>query len=153
MLPTTLSAIIGILFVLIGACAVWLMFDASRSTPQSDRSVRLIRAHRIAGYLFVALFCLMTWFMILKIKDRADDLPLPSMLHGLIAIVLAPLVAIKVAVARYYKKHTTILVPLGLTIFVLAFVLVATTAGPLPTAGGDCQNEVPAGYRYGRRKA
>jgi len=33
-------------------------------------------------------------------------------------------------VARYYKKHTGLLVPLGLTIFVLAFVLIAATAGP-----------------------
>src|SRR5260370_2016898 len=72
----------------------------------------------------------MTWFMILKIKGRTDDLPLPSMLHILIATVLAPLLFIKVLVARYYKKHTTILVPLGLTIFVLAFVLIATAVGP-----------------------
>ena len=84
----------------------------------------------MAGYLFIALFCLMTWFMILKIKDRPDDLPLPSMVHALIAVLMAPLLFIKVLVARYYKNHTTLLVPLGLTIFVLAFVLVATTAGP-----------------------
>jgi ferredoxin-NADP reductase/mono/diheme cytochrome c family protein len=90
----------------------------------------MIQAHRMAGYLFIALFCLMTWFMILKIKDRPDDLPLPSMVHALLAILMAPLLFIKVLVARYYKNHTTILVPLGLTIFVLAFVLVATTAGP-----------------------
>lgn len=84
----------------------------------------------MAGYLFIALFCIMTWFMILKIKDRPDELPLPSMVHALIAILMAPLLFIKVLVARYYKNHTAILVPLGLTIFVLAFVLVATTAGP-----------------------
>src|SRR5207244_1935525 len=67
---------------------------------------------------------------ILKIRGRSDDLPLPSMLHVLIATVLAPLLFVKVLVARYYKKHTAILVPLGLTIFVLAFVLIATAVGP-----------------------
>src|SRR5260370_3960559 len=130
MLPGALSPILGILFVVIGMCAVWLMFDASRSAPQSPRAKRMIQAHRIAGYLFVALFCLMTWFMILKIKGRSDDLPLPSMLHVLLATVMAPLLFVKVLVARYYKKHTAILVPLGLTIFVLAFVLIATAVGP-----------------------
>ena len=130
MLPTPLSALIGVLFVLLAVCAVWLMFDGSRSAPQSDRARRMIRAHRVAGYLFIALFCIMTWFMILKIKDRPDELPAPSMLHALIAVVMAPLLFIKVLVARYYRNHTTILVPLGLTLFVLSFVLVTTTAGP-----------------------
>ena len=130
MLPTPLSALIGVLFVLLAVGAVWLMFDGSRSAPQSDRAQRMIGAHRVAGYLFIALFCIMMWFMILKIKDRPDELPAPSMFHALIAVVMAPLLFIKVLVARYYRKHTSILVPLGLTIFVLAFVLVATTAGP-----------------------
>lgn len=130
MLPIPLSAFLGILFILLAIGAVWLMFDGSRSAPQSDRARRMIQAHRMAGYLFIALFCLMTWFMILKIKDRPDELPLPSMVHALISILMAPLLFIKVLVARFYKNHMAILVPPGLTIFVLAFVLVATTADP-----------------------
>src|SRR6185437_10832075 len=106
MISPALSVTFGILFVLLAMGAVWLMFDASRCTPQSDRASRLIRAHRIAGYLFIALFCLMTWFMTLRIKDTPDALPLPTMLHALIAAVLA------------------------LLIFVLAFVLIAGAAGP-----------------------
>src|SRR5260370_2696924 len=127
MLPTPLSALIGVLFVLLAVGAVWLMFDGSTSAPQSDRARRMFRAHRVAGYLFIALFCIMTWFMILKIKDRPDDLPAASLLHALIAVVMAPLLFIKVLVARYYRNHTPILVPLCLTIFVLAFLLVTTT--------------------------
>ena len=59
MLPTPLSALIGVLFVLLAVGAVWLMFDGSRSAPQSDRAQRMIGAHRVAGYLFIALFCIM----------------------------------------------------------------------------------------------
>ena len=91
---------------------------------------RRIRAHRIAGYLFIALFCFMTWLMLLRLKEAADELTLRSMLHILVAMVLAPLFLIKVLVARYYKSYTSVLVPLGLTIFTLGFVLIASTAGP-----------------------
>ena len=42
--------------------------------------------------------------MILKIKDRPDELPGPAMFHALIAIVMAPLLFVKVLVARYYRK-------------------------------------------------
>jgi ferredoxin-NADP reductase len=45
-------------------------------------------------------------------------------------MVLAPLLLVKVLIARYYKSFTTALVPLGLTIFTLGFVLIASTAGP-----------------------
>jgi ferredoxin-NADP reductase len=72
----------------------------------------------------------MTWFMVLKVKDVPDELPLRSMLHILVAMVLAPLLLVKVIIARYYKSSGTILVPLGIAIFTLGFVLIASAAGP-----------------------
>jgi len=130
MLPTPLSAVLGFCFVLFGAAAVWLMFESSRRTHNPPARDRIIQAHRMAGYLFIALFCIMTWLMIARNKDAPDDLPLRSMLHILIAMVLAPLLLVKVLIARYYKSFTTALVPLGVTIFTLGFVLIALTAGP-----------------------
>ena len=116
MLPTPVSAGLGLLFILLGAAAVWLIFDAStRSRNQTARD-RILRAHRIAGYLFIALFCFMSWFMLLRAKETPDELPLRSMFHVLIAMVLAPLLLVKVVIARYYKSFTAALVPLGLAI-------------------------------------
>jgi ferredoxin-NADP reductase len=129
-LPASLSSVAGILFILLGAAAVWLIFDSSRRAQSPTARERVLRAHRIAGYLFVALFCFMTWFMILRARSGPGELPLPSMLHILLAMVLAPLLLVKVLIARYYKGFTAALVPLGLTIFTLGFVLIATTAGP-----------------------
>ena len=94
----------------------------------------------------------MTWFMILKIKDRPDELPAPSVLHALIAVVMAPLLFIKVLVARYYRNHSSILVPLGLTIFVLAFVLVTTTAGPYFLRTATVKNISPQAIDMGVAK-
>jgi ferredoxin-NADP reductase len=130
LLPTPLSAVLGFVFILIGAAAIWLIFEASKHSHDQSARNRRIRAHRIAGYLFIALFCFMTWLMLLRLKDAADELSLRSMLHILVAMVLAPLFLIKVLVARYYKSYTSVLVPLGLTIFTLGFVLIASTAGP-----------------------
>jgi ferredoxin-NADP reductase/mono/diheme cytochrome c family protein len=129
-LPASLSSVLGILFILLGAAAVWLMFHASRRAQSPTARERVLRAHRIAGYLFISLFCFMTWFMILRARSGPDELPIPSMLHILLAMILAPLLLVKVLIARYYKSFTAALVPLGLTIFTLGFVLIATTAGP-----------------------
>jgi hypothetical protein len=100
--------------------------DLRRFHAARDR----IYAHRIAGYLFIALFCFMTWFMLLRVEDTPDELPLRSMLHILIATVLAPLLLVKVVIACYYKSFTSALVPLGLTIFTLGVVLIASSAEP-----------------------
>ena len=130
MLSTSLSAALGLAFVLIGVAALWLIFEASRHSQDQAARNRRIQAHRLAGYLFIALFCFMTWLMLLRLKDVSDELSLRSMLHILIAMVLAPLFLIKVLVARYYKSYTAVLVPLGVTIFTLGFVLIASTDGP-----------------------
>jgi ferredoxin-NADP reductase len=130
MLPSPLSALLGLLFILLGTAAVWLILEASRSTHSATARDRIIQAHRAAGYLFIALFCAMTWFMFLKVKDVPDELPLRSMLHILVAMILAPLLLVKVIIARYYKNSGAILVPLGITIFTLGFVLIASAAGP-----------------------
>jgi ferredoxin-NADP reductase len=130
MLPTPLSAVLGFCFILFGAAAVWLIFESSRRSHNPTKRDRIIQAHRLAGYLFIALFCMMTWFMIVRNKNGPDELPLRPMLHILIAMVLAPLLLVKVLIARYYKSFTTALVPLGVTIFTLGFVLIALTAGP-----------------------
>ena len=113
MLPTPVSAALGVVFVLAGVAAVWLIFDASTGSRNQTARDRILRAHRIAGYLFIALFCFMSWFMLLKVKETPDELPLRAMLHILIAMVLAPLLLVKVVIARYYKSFTAALVPLA----------------------------------------
>ncbi len=129
-LPTPLSAALGLIFVAAGGAAIWLIFDASRLSHDAAKRDRVLRAHRLAGYAFVALFCLMTWFMILKVRDQQEDLSMRSMFHVLVALILAPLLGLKILIARRYRNYQSALIPLGLTIFVLGFVLVSSTAGP-----------------------
>ena len=49
MLPTPLSAVLGLVFILIGAAAIWLMFEASKHSHDQAARNRRLRAHRIAG--------------------------------------------------------------------------------------------------------
>lgn len=52
------------------------------------------------------------------------------MIHLTLAMVLSPLLFVKVLVARYYKSYYSLLMPIGLVIFVRSFVLIGITAGP-----------------------
>jgi len=115
--------------VLIGALNVWLILQASARVKDAKGSARLIAAHRIGGYLFIALFCVMGYFMVARL-DAAGGAPAGTMIHMTLAMVLSPLLFVKVLVARYYKTYYSVLMPIGLAIFVLSFVLIGITAGP-----------------------
>ena len=120
----------GIGFALIGAINVWLILQASGRAGNTRARTRLIAAHRIGGYLFIALFCVMGYGMLDRLGDVAAGSPPRDMIHLTLAMVLGPLLFAKVLVARYYKSYYSFLLPIGLVIFVVSFVLIGITAGP-----------------------
>src|ERR1700681_4685873 len=130
MLSNSASLWLGMTFVLGGAINVWLILQASARVKDASASARLMSAHRIGGYLFIALFCVMAYFMVARLGDIAGGASPGTMIHLTLAMVLSPLLFVKVLVARYYKNYYSLLMPIGLVIFVLSFVLIGITAGP-----------------------
>src|SRR5258708_24446897 len=126
----SVSLWLGITFVLIGATNVWLILQASAQVRDTSASRRLIAAHRLGGYLFIALFCVMAYFMVARLDAVGGGAPPGAIIHLTLAMVLSPLLFVKVLVARYYKSYYSVLMPIGLVIFVLSFVLIGITAGP-----------------------
>src|SRR5579863_3873429 len=130
MINSSTNVWLGIIFVLVGALNVWLILQASARVKDARASTRLIAAHRIGGYLFIALFCVMGYFMIARLGDAGEGASPVTMIHLTLAMVLSPLLFVKVLVARYYKHYYSLLLPIGLMLFVLSFVLIGITAGP-----------------------
>jgi hypothetical protein len=130
MLNSSASLWLGVTFVLVGAINVWLILQASSRMGDGNASRRLIAAHRTGGYLFIALFSVMAYFMVARLGDMAGGASPGSMIHVTLAMILSPLLFVKVLVARYYKSYYSYLMPIGLVIFVLSFVLIGITVGP-----------------------
>jgi ferredoxin-NADP reductase/mono/diheme cytochrome c family protein len=130
MLTSQASIVLGLAFMIIGAINVWLVLQSSARLKSRTTNARLLAAHRIGGYLFITLFCVMAYFMMFRLGDAAADPSPGTMLHLALAMVLTPLLFVKVLIARYYKTYYGILMPIGLIIFVLSFVLIAIAAGP-----------------------
>jgi hypothetical protein len=57
MLNSSARLWLGVAFVVIGAINVWLVLQVSAQVRDTTASTRLIAAHRIGGYFFIALFC------------------------------------------------------------------------------------------------
>ncbi len=111
------------LFVFLAGFNVWNMLSNRTTSGRSAR--RWNQIHRIAGYTFIALFAVSLYLMLLRMKGWTDELSPRLILHMGLALLLVPLVMVKVLVARYQKAARGLLMALGIGIFGMAFTLVA----------------------------
>ena len=130
MLTTSASIVLGFGFIVLGGINVWLVLEAWARVKAAKTSSRMLALHRIGGYMFIGLFLVMAYFMVARLRSGAADTSPTVTIHLALAMILSPLLFIKVLIARYYKNQQGLLMPIGLTIFVLAFVLIASTTGP-----------------------
>jgi len=126
-MPNVVAVMIGIVFVTLAAFNVVLMLETSRPSCKATVRSRLITAHRIGGYSFVILFCIMVYSMSQRLAGSGitGHLPTYLVLHVVLVLSLVPLLLLKVLVARRYRQSPSMLKALGMAIFVISFVLVS----------------------------
>jgi ferredoxin-NADP reductase len=117
----------GISFVILALANVVVMLETLRPSRKVTTRSRLVALHRVGGYLFVILFCIMTYSMSQKLTGSGitGDLPAYLVLHITLVFLLLPLLLVKILIARRYKQSHSSLKALGITIFVISFLLVA----------------------------
>jgi ferredoxin-NADP reductase len=117
------SLILALLFVFLAGFNVWNMLTSRGKSPQSSRL--WTQVHRAGGYVFIALFAILCYFMLLRIRGWSRELSPRLIVHMGLALLLLPLLFVKVIVARYQKAARGLLTALGVAIFAAAFTLVA----------------------------
>jgi hypothetical protein len=110
------------LFVCLAGFNVWVMLSGRTAGPQGHQWVL---AHRAAGYTFITIFVIISFFMLLRIKGLTDELSPRLTLHAALALLLVPLIFTKVVLVRSKKAPWIALMTLGISIFSSAFILVA----------------------------
>jgi len=118
-----ISVPLAILFVFLAGFNAWIMLTGRGASARTRRL--WTQAHRMCGYSFIALFVIFCYFMLMRIRGSADELSPRLILHMGLALALAPLLFVKVIVVRYQKAAWSLLIALGVGIFITAFTLVA----------------------------
>ena len=121
-MPAFISIPLASFFVLLAGFNLWIMLTGRGATPRSRRIWTQI--HRVCGYCFISLFVIFCHFMLLRIRS-ADELSPRIIAHLILALILAPLLLVKLTVVRYQKSAWYVLIALGVTIFAVAFSLVS----------------------------
>jgi ferredoxin-NADP reductase len=124
------------------------MLEASQPWRSMTARTRLIAIHRVGGYLFVSLLCIMAYSMSQRLVGVGitGHLPAHLVLHIVLVLVLVPLLFLKILIARRYKQSHSSLRALGIAILAISFALVS-----LPTLSELLRSASPGslGLRLG----
>jgi ferredoxin-NADP reductase len=114
---------LAVVFVLLATFNVWSMLSSHSGSKLPARWWGLL--HRGAGYGFITLFAVLSYFMVLRLRGWPDELSPRIVLHMALAFSLAPLLVVKVIAVRSRKASHALLCALGIMIYAVAFTLVA----------------------------
>jgi hypothetical protein len=124
-----LKSLLSLLLFGCAAAAVYSMFEIlGRSTPAHSIE-RFKRLHKASGYLYAALFVLISYLCIgFAAASKADPSPRAA-LHIVLALSLAALFFLKVLYVRVFRQFYAHARTIGVIMGVLSFVLVGLTGG------------------------
>ena len=88
---------------------MWLVLEAWARVKAAKTSSRMQALHKIGGYLFIGLFFVMAYFMLARLWNGGADTSPTVNIHLALAMILSPLLFIKVLIARCRAKATGVL--------------------------------------------
>jgi hypothetical protein len=121
-----LSTVLSIVFIVLGAAAVWTMM--LRLGRQSTNRTFVI-IHRVAGWSFALIFAVMTGVMAERMTRHWEQLSALTTIHGTLSVTLLLVLALKLVIPRFFPGLAKHLFLLGVSAFLLAFTLVGISAG------------------------
>jgi mono/diheme cytochrome c family protein/uncharacterized membrane protein YobD (UPF0266 family) len=123
------KSFLSIAILLSALFAMYTMFEVFGRTEGKRDINRLKRLHRANGVFFVALYAVIAYFCLdYLLRTKAEPSPRAA-LHGVLALSVILLLAVKVAYVRVYRAYYNHAKTLGLLVALLALGMVATSAG------------------------
>lgn len=123
-----LSASLGILFLVVGTAAVFLMyylwgFPFDKKTKTSAAPPSLMRLHRILGWVFIAIYLVMMSEMVPRMWTYQVEWPARTVAHMSFGMGIGFLLLVKVAILRFYRHFEEWMPVLGSMLLVFTILL------------------------------
>jgi uncharacterized protein YjeT (DUF2065 family) len=123
-----LSVILSSFFLILGAVAVYTMASVYGGRTISNPRTYIV-IHRIIGWLFAVLFVVMFVLMLQRGEEYWEAASPRVNTHITLAVSLILLLVLKVTIPRFFPKLNKNLLFLGITVYLMSFILVGVTGG------------------------
>jgi mono/diheme cytochrome c family protein len=123
------KSILAVIFLAIGLITVISMLTFMGRSEKKISAVFLRRTHKITGGVFALLFLVISYFCLHYVKMLGDGMSTRAVFHGVLALVLFVVLALKLSIVQFYKQFLRYVPGLGMTVFSLALVVFFTSGG------------------------
>lgn len=123
------KSILAAVFLVAGVVAVLAMLSLMGVSEHKTSPKVLRKLHRSMGFIFVILLIITSIFCVKYVARVGDQISHRAALHGVFALALIAVLAVKIIIIRWFKGLLKFVPVLGIVVFVLAFVVVTTSAG------------------------
>jgi mono/diheme cytochrome c family protein len=117
-----IKTVLAFILVAVGLASAGTMLSVLGRGGGSGRLAALKRAHHVLGYLFVALLAVLAVLGATILARAGDGLSLRGVIHWVLGALLVIVIALKILIARFYKKLLRFVPALGLMVIVLALL-------------------------------
>jgi mono/diheme cytochrome c family protein len=129
-IDTFASAILGILFVVLGTASTFLMFwlwgfPFDKATRTSAAPKGLMYFHRGLGFAFAALYVFMMMQMVPRLFAYQVEFPPRTVAHMCLGITIGFLLVIKISIIRFFRHLEEWMPFLGVGILLCTYLLAA----------------------------
>ena len=128
------NALLGIVFLALGAAGTFLMYHLwgypfDHETHTSEAPPRLMRLHRLIGWLYLILYLYFMSQMVPRLWNYQIEFPARTVAHLTLGMTIGALIFIKVAIVRFFKHMESTLIPaLGTALLVCTILLIGLSA-------------------------
>jgi mono/diheme cytochrome c family protein len=130
------KTLLAALFIAAGFTAALSMLTLMGKSERRMSAVALRNTHRVSGYAFAALLVVLAILGLHHLSAAGDTLSLRGVLHWSVAALLVFVLALKLAVVRWFKQFLKLVPAMGMIVVVLALVVATLSAVFFVVTGG-----------------
>lgn len=120
---------LAIIFIICGIAATFIMLELRGAPKERSINANLIKLHKILGWIFITVFLFMILVMVKKVSGYNEEISSRISFHIILALSLAPLLAVKLIIARRYPRLSPNLITFGPAVLIFSVALSSVTAG------------------------
>jgi cytochrome c553 len=124
-----IKLILGTVLMTAGLTALLSMLNLMGRAEHKTDPLVLRRIHRTAGFIFAVLFLILALLGAKIVRAAGDGLPLRGVLHAVLGLALVAVLTLKVLFIRFYRQFLKHVPVMGMTVFILAFLIFCLSAG------------------------
>ncbi|MHC4178782.1 MAG: rubredoxin [Planctomycetota bacterium] len=104
--------------------------------PESEKPVRsalgtVAMAHRVFGYVFLAIYVVLIWQMVPRLWAYQIEFPARTVVHMSLGMAIGVILFLKIAIVRFFRRLDAALVPaFGTSLLVASVVLIGIAVPP-----------------------